>query len=227
MAAKDVAFTAWANAWMHSWRSEFIASLWEKQSLGYITNIDGDVRLNPHGLGNTLREMVNKDKVTIDSTSYKEAIKRTQQGSQKKAPYSKPTIGYVAQWMSELGRPELDGLLKYADENLNPKWENGGLYYRRNDEPYDKGLLKVHTPTKPNHDADSAQISIGRIWILSQAMQRSDTHDSILLVDRRRCGMHRGRRRRYPKDHGPMALISDKGLTSYVRFGMKRNVFYY
>ncbi|KAJ5368782.1 uncharacterized protein N7496_008542 [Penicillium cataractarum] len=51
-----------------------------------------------------------------------------------KFPYNQPTLGYVIKWLSELGKTtELDGLLAYADKHLQPTWENGGLYYPRND----------------------------------------------------------------------------------------------
>jgi hypothetical protein len=52
-------------------------------------------------------------------------------------PYTKPCFGYISQWLSELGQTELlNGLLTYADDSLNPTWENGGLYYPRNDTPF-------------------------------------------------------------------------------------------
>ncbi len=142
MAAKDPAFTAWANAWMHAWRSDFVVPLYEKQSLGYITNFDGEIQLNPHELGNIFREMVGTEGAAADNKdTYREAIRRTKDlpKKAKMVPYTKPTFGVIAQWLSELGRSELDGLLKYADEHLQPTWEKGGLYYERNDEPYDEG----------------------------------------------------------------------------------------
>ncbi|KAK1962929.1 hypothetical protein LY78DRAFT_749363 [Colletotrichum sublineola] len=56
-----------------------------------------------------------------------------------------PTFGYVAQWLSELGKDAaLRGLLKYADRNLNPTWERGGLYYPRNDQRFDSELEWTH-----------------------------------------------------------------------------------
>lgn len=49
-------------------------------------------------------------------------------------PYKQPTFGNVVERLSELGKDtELNGLLAHADENLDPVWEKGGLYYPRND----------------------------------------------------------------------------------------------
>ncbi|KEY74063.1 hypothetical protein S7711_02653 [Stachybotrys chartarum IBT 7711] len=53
--------------------------------------------------------------------------------------FNPPLYGYTVQWLSELGKTtELQGLLAYADEELHPSWENGGLYYPRNDSVTDE-----------------------------------------------------------------------------------------
>lgn len=52
---------------------------------------------------------------------------------------------YVVQWLSELGKKaQLASLLEYADNNLNPTWEDGGLYYPRHDVPSDEDLNWTH-----------------------------------------------------------------------------------
>ncbi|EJU01244.1 hypothetical protein DACRYDRAFT_89084 [Dacryopinax primogenitus] len=40
-----------------------------------------------------------------------------------------PTLGYVAQWLSELDTQRLDALLKHVDASCSPTWEKGGLFY--------------------------------------------------------------------------------------------------
>lgn len=43
-------------------------------------------------------------------------------------------FGWVAAWMSEMGDDSaLQGLLAHADRFMNPTWQDGGLYYPRND----------------------------------------------------------------------------------------------
>ncbi|KAK3627285.1 hypothetical protein LTR56_019291 [Elasticomyces elasticus] len=48
-------------------------------------------------------------------------------------------------WLSELGqKTQLEGLLDFVDEKLNPTWEKGGLYYPRNDRPWDEDMEWTH-----------------------------------------------------------------------------------
>jgi hypothetical protein len=43
-------------------------------------------------------------------------------------------FGWVAAWASEIGDQEtLGGLLYHAERFMNPSWQDGGLYYPRND----------------------------------------------------------------------------------------------
>lgn len=47
-------------------------------------------------------------------------------------------IGWLSAWASEMGDEEvLQGLLAHADTYMSPTWENGGLFYPRQDNPYD------------------------------------------------------------------------------------------
>lgn len=117
--------------------------MWEQQSLGYITNFDGNLQLNPRQLANIFRDMVCEEGAPADKSTYTEAIDRMKATERLSIePYTRPTFGYVIQCASELSSPQLEGLLKYADENLKPTWENGGLFYERNDEPYDEGCCQ-------------------------------------------------------------------------------------
>jgi hypothetical protein len=128
---------------MNTWNPDLVSSLYEKQAQGFITNISGQVRLQPPIVANNFRKIkaeassaTEKDILTKAVSLAKEQIADP---SAKKPPfpYTKPTFGYVVEWLSELGRmDELDGLLAYADEHLDPTWENGGLFYPRNDTPF-------------------------------------------------------------------------------------------
>ncbi|KAJ4367052.1 hypothetical protein N0V83_007582 [Neocucurbitaria cava] len=157
--ARDVGFTAWAGAFMNTWNHELVRSLYSRQSCGFITNIDGQVRLQPMLVANAYRRNAASSaspKTTASGTSsdaaiLSEAIKDVKaqlaDPNNPKAPwpYSTPTWGYVIKWLSELGKEEeLDGLLQYADTRLNPVWKNGGLYYPRSDTRFDENLNWLH-----------------------------------------------------------------------------------
>ncbi|KAL6693922.1 hypothetical protein J3F84DRAFT_378079 [Trichoderma pleuroticola] len=132
---KSVGWTAWANAYMNTWNSDTVKTLYDQQVYGFITNIDGEVQLHEDRIAEEYRRLVeteNADK--NDAAVLARARKSAAALPPSKFLFSRPNFGYVVQWLSELGKKEeLDGLLKYADEHLQPTWENGGLFYPRND----------------------------------------------------------------------------------------------
>ncbi|GIZ48704.1 hypothetical protein CKM354_001175400 [Cercospora kikuchii] len=134
--AGGLAFTAWANAFMHAWRPEFVENLYEAQAFGYITNFDAEFQLNPTAVANAFRTMVAEEQAPPEKDTLKNAKERAKAAPASPMPYTAPTLGYVAQWLSELGRPELTQLLDFADQHLRPTWEKGGLYYPRRDEQF-------------------------------------------------------------------------------------------
>ena len=126
---------------MNAWNPEIVTTLSSKQLPGFVTNINGRVRLQPALVAKHFRQLTADSSTTSDRDKLTKAIDlaKTELSSSKPPPfpYTKPCFGYVAQWLSELGQTELlDGLLTYADQELNPTWENGGLYYPRNDTPF-------------------------------------------------------------------------------------------
>ncbi|KAH6613841.1 hypothetical protein C7974DRAFT_437228 [Boeremia exigua] len=151
--AKDLGFTAWAGAFMSAWNAELVQSLYPRQSSGFLTNIDGQVRLHPALIASVYRKVATSDAATTangtssDKRILSVAVTEAQaaladpQRPVDVMPYLTPTFGYVVKWLSELGKQEeLKGLLEYADEMLKPTWEHGGLYYPRNDTPFDQDL---------------------------------------------------------------------------------------
>ncbi|KIW92318.1 uncharacterized protein Z519_07302 [Cladophialophora bantiana CBS 173.52] len=138
----DVGWTAWAGAFMHSWNPQLVESLYPKQVPGFITNISGRVRLQPPIVANHYRKLsAAAYPPTSDWDRLQKAIDLAKtdlaENPAPNFPYTKPCFGYVVQWLSELGQTELlDGLLAYADQDLNPTWDNGGLFYPRNDTPF-------------------------------------------------------------------------------------------
>jgi Linalool dehydratase/isomerase len=179
--ASDPAFSAWSCAFMNSWNSKFVRTCYDRQALGYLTTIDGETKLHPPMVGNAYRKLVDdgdSDKVApqellqraLDIAKRTSAEKMAAKSHEKPLSlFTKPIFGYVAQWLSELGRPELNGMLKFADDNLHPTWEMGGLYYPRNDEAMDEKLQWTHMdPFSGNAAIGYARLNvedgIKKIW---------------------------------------------------------------
>jgi Linalool dehydratase/isomerase len=127
---------------MNSWNSEQVHSSYSSQSLGFLTRVSPTrVNINPPLLANTIRDLVHSGNLNPNDPS---TLKRAKDIVAALPPkpqslFQQPTFGYVAQWVSELGDTEaLQGLLNHADQFMNPAWENGGLYYPRNDKREDK-----------------------------------------------------------------------------------------
>ncbi|KAI9695668.1 MAG: hypothetical protein M1836_006120 [Candelina mexicana] len=159
-APSDIVFTAWANAYMNTWNSELVESLYEKQALGYITIVNGQVRLHDHAFAVEYRKIVeaNDDDDENHDTAAIVAKARAQRAIHR-PPFDKyvdPVLGCVLQWLSELGKTtELQGLLDYADECLQPTWEKGGLFYPRKD------LLNDENDEWTHMDPFTGNIAIG------------------------------------------------------------------
>lgn len=154
--ANDPAFSAWSCTYMNTWNSKFVRECFDNQALGYLTTIDGETKINPPVLGNAYRQVASENSASGKEPKelMKEALEIAQHASleqQAKKSVShplslltKPQLGYTVEWLSELGRKELPGLLDFIDKNLHPTWEKGGLYYPRNDEPMDRNLRWTH-----------------------------------------------------------------------------------
>jgi hypothetical protein len=173
IAATDPAFSAWAGAYMNSWNSEFVRASYERQAHGFLTTIDGKTKIHPIVVGNAYRTIANDQKNSDKSP--REILSRALRAAKPASAelmaarshnnpsslFTRLTIGCVAQWLSELGKPELEGLVKFADTNLNPTWDNGGLFYPRNDAPMDEALNWTHmNPFSGNASFGYAKLNI-------------------------------------------------------------------
>lgn len=191
--ASDPAFTAWGCAYMNSWDSAFVRGLYEKQTTGYLTTINGETRLHPPAVGNAFRSLVEEDGAARDSAdTLAKAKKAAKDVAKSRFPYSKPTLGYVAEWLSELGKKEeLDSLLQFTDDHLNPTWENGGLYYPRHDEPFNEQLEHTHMdPFTGNGAIGYARLNVEdgqkKMWEkpwTSETLRQRPYVDGVTLAD--------------------------------------------
>lgn len=135
----DVTLTAWAAIFLAAWNSDMVKKHFEHQSKGYVTKINGEVRVRPATVARQIRRLISQDPATHSADSAKtiaaaeEHVKQNATAEQKEEDRN-PTFGYVVQWVGEIGRQDLlDGLLEYADQNFKPTWEDGGLFYPRQD----------------------------------------------------------------------------------------------
>lgn len=72
-------------------------------------------------------------------------------------------FGWMAGWCSEMGDQEtLAGLFAHADAFMSPAWDDGGLFYPRNDVLFDKkGNLTAVNPTTGNALLAYARLNVG------------------------------------------------------------------
>lgn len=135
----DVTLTAWASVFLAAWNSKLVKAQFERQREGYITTVDGQVTLRPATVGNRIRELIRQtpethraDSAATVSAAMQDARENATQ--EERFADKTPAYGFTVQWVSEIGRQDLlDGLLSYADQNFKPTWEDGGLFYPRQD----------------------------------------------------------------------------------------------
>lgn len=125
---------------MNTWNSEFVRDSYDKQALGFITNIDGHIELHHPAVGATIRQLVQEEQADPNSAETLQRA-RDQYLANRSAgsKYMQPLFGYVVKWLSELGKAEeLEALLSHANAQFSPTWDRGGLYYPRQDQITDE-----------------------------------------------------------------------------------------
>jgi len=130
---------AHTGAIMNAWNRDFVREQYRSQvyhALKYAP--DATISLRPLAmLPQTADSYSEQRDVEIDDTS---------------TQWTTPDVGAVLIWLSEIGDQEtLAGMLAHADRYMKPTWENGGLYYPRNDQSYDdQGNLTFMEPLTGN-----------------------------------------------------------------------------
>ncbi|KAJ6541708.1 hypothetical protein B0H19DRAFT_322123 [Mycena capillaripes] len=137
--AGGVGFTAWACTFMNGWNSEEVHALYSAQSLGFLSKVPEESRVNVNStaVGHALRALVKEEGADPDAPA---TIRKARElaGPPQIREFARPDFGYVSQWASEVADDAtVEGLLRHADTLLNPTWERGGLFYPRYDEPED------------------------------------------------------------------------------------------
>jgi hypothetical protein len=106
-------------------------------SIGFLTRTpDNRINTNNTHLANTIRTLVSQEGFPPDDPATLARARQivAKQAPQPSFPYRKPTFGYIALWLSEVGAPsDPAALIRHAEAHLNPSWFNGCLYYPRCD----------------------------------------------------------------------------------------------
>ena len=138
----DAGMDAWTGAVMNAWNGEFVRELTQTQILDALHR-------HPDGLVTPLADKLAADPMIGTARN------EMPQGS-------RPDFGYFAVYLAEMGEKDwLDGLLAHADRHMAPTWEKGGLYYPRNDQPYDShGHLTHVEPLTGNAMLGYARLNV-------------------------------------------------------------------
>jgi Linalool dehydratase/isomerase len=145
------------------WNYDKIQSMYPSTGNGYLQKIDGRINLLSPAVTTALREIIAKEGGDYnDPDIIERARKMTAGAPPSKKPYMSPTFGYISQWLSEVAGPEdLDLLLSHADKFMSPSWSNGGLYYARCNEDWDKdGNYKHVDPYTGNGGIGYARLNV-------------------------------------------------------------------
>ena len=146
---------------MNSWNSEDVRSLYDKQTMGFLTHFDGKTRLHPARVANAFRKLVADGEPNSLETLQK-ARDPSRHMTNARIPFETLNWGTFTMMLSELGKKkELGDLLEYADEKLNPTWEDGGLFYPRNDKLADEEWNLTHIePHSGNSGIGYARLNV-------------------------------------------------------------------
>jgi hypothetical protein len=148
---------------MNTWNSNYVRSNYAKQALGFITNVNGNIELQHPAVGSTIRQLVQTEDADPNLSETVRRARETFLANTKSGfKYMQPHFGYVVKWLSELGKTaELDALLAYADTQFRPTWDEGGLYYPRQDQITDEsGSWKFVDPFTGNAAIGYARLNV-------------------------------------------------------------------
>jgi hypothetical protein len=145
------------------WNYDKIQSMYPSTGNGYLQKIDGRINVLSPVVTIALREIIAKEGGDYnDINIIARARKMTAGAPPSKKPYMSPTFGYISQWLSEVAGPkDLGLLLSHADKFMSPSWSNGGLYYARSNEGWDKdGNYKHVDPYTGNSGIGYARLNV-------------------------------------------------------------------
>ena len=178
---------------MNAWDPETVRSRYQKQTLGSLVTVDGKTRLQPSRVAMAFRQLVLKEgEDPSDPKTLEKAREPARHTLSERIPFETLNWTCFTMMLSEVGEAQqLQDLLEYADEKLQPTWENGGLYYPRNDTLTDEHWNLTHVePLSGNSGIGYARLNIEdgqrKIWQqpwTKQALESRPWIDGVSLAD--------------------------------------------
>lgn len=146
---------------MHAWNSEAVEASYKQSTYGFLTNF-GKTELHPSCVAMAFRALVAEGYDRNDVTTLQKARDPSRHAGNPRIPFETLNWGSFTMMLSELGKEaELNDLLEYLDERMSPTWENGGLFYPRNDVLVDDEWHLTHMePHSGNSSIGYARLNV-------------------------------------------------------------------
>lgn len=133
------------NAFMNTWNSEVVYSSFDKHTLGFLVPVDGKTKLQPTSVGMAFRKLVLEEACDAQSHATLTSARERSRDYVARIPFELSNWQAFTMLLSELGKTEeLRDLLEHVDTYCQPTWQNGGLYYPRNETMFDKDWNYIH-----------------------------------------------------------------------------------
>ncbi|KAL9487933.1 hypothetical protein ACSS6W_000210 [Trichoderma asperelloides] len=138
--AFDIGFPAWAAAHM-AWNVEQMEDLYPKMAHGYLTKIGDRVNINPDPVAREIRKPTTENPSMDADEIHAKARDLTAEDAPRYPAFMHP----------------------HPDQFLGPQWEDGGLFYPRNDIQYDANDNHVYVePFTGNAGIAYARLTVKR-----------------------------------------------------------------
>lgn len=122
------------------WNYDMVKTMYPAGSAGFFQRLPDRININPPLVASAIRKLVKEEKANPDSPSTLQRARETpaQEPPGFKPRFINPMFGFIGMWVSEVaGAPDVEKYLHHADSYMRPTWNNGGLYYKRNDQGWD------------------------------------------------------------------------------------------
>lgn len=137
--ARSPDWGSFAGTFMNAWYPEFTQELLTTSGYEYAFrhHSDGTISVWPGRAYGEVRAAITNGQDPESAVDYRKA--RFTSGGEGGTTSTSNTRDHHLMFMSEMGEKNLvDGMLAHLDAYCNPKWENGGLHYPRNEQMFDE-----------------------------------------------------------------------------------------
>lgn len=146
------------------WNYDMIKTMYSAGSAGFFQRLPDRINLNPPHVASAIRRLVKDENADPDSSSTLQRAREnpTREQDGFKPRFINPMFGFIGMWISEVaGSPDVEKYLHHADTYMRPSWNNGGLYYKRNDQGWDEdGNFVFVDPVSGNGALGYARLNV-------------------------------------------------------------------